>query len=52
MPGHDPNFLAKSSAFNYAEAILVHEQGQTPDSLKRSYENPPLGQKWLKYAVS
>jgi hypothetical protein len=29
----------------------VHEQGQTPDSLKRSYENAPLGQKWLKYAV-
>jgi hypothetical protein len=34
-----------------AKAILVHEQGQTPDSLKRSYENAPLGQKWLKYAV-
>ena len=24
MPGHDPNFRAKSSAFNYAEAILVN----------------------------
>ena len=35
-----------------AKAILVHEQGQTPDSLKRSYENAPLGQKWAKYAVS
>ena len=35
-----------------AKAILVHEQGQTPGSLKRCYENVPLGKKWLKYAVS
>jgi hypothetical protein len=35
-----------------AKAILVDEQGQTPDSLKRSYENAPLGQKWLKSVVS
>ena len=34
------------------KAILVHEQGQSPDSLKRSYENAPLGQKWFKFAVS
>ena len=34
-----------------AKTILVHEQGQTPDSLKRSYENAPLGQKWLVSAV-
>ena len=29
----------------------MHEQGHTPDSLKRSYENAPSGQKWLGYAV-
>ena len=29
----------------------MHEQGQTPDSLKRSYENAQLGQQWLKYTV-
>ena len=35
-----------------AKAILVPEQGQTPNSLKRSYENAPLGQKRLKYVDS
>jgi hypothetical protein len=34
-----------------AKVILAHEQGQTPDSLKRSYENASLGQQWLRYAV-
>jgi len=34
-----------------AKAILVHEQEQTPDSSKRSYENAPLGQECLRYAV-
>ena len=47
-----PNFRAKSSALKFAKAILVHEQGQSPDSLKRWYENALLGQKWFKYAVS
>ena len=32
-------------------ALLGHEQGQTPDSIKRSYENTPLGKPSLKSTV-
>ena len=41
-----PGFLAFTTVF-----VLLVVKEQTPDSLKRSYENAPLGQKWLKYAV-
>jgi hypothetical protein len=58
-----PNLPTKSSALMcvgpsmlstgewIVKALLVHEQGQTPDSLKRWYENASLGQKWLILAL-